>query len=43
VPPGFDALQVWAAVAIGVFHAEVDKRVTTAACLDAMRKAGAIR
>lgn len=42
-PLTFDALQVWAAKAIGTYQVEVDRRVTTAKCLDGLRKAGVIR
>lgn len=42
-PLTFDTLQVWAAEAIGTYQVEVDRRVTTAKCLDGLRKAGVIR
>ena len=42
-PLTLDALQVWAAQVVGDYEIEVGKRRTTADCLDALRKSGAIR
>lgn len=38
-----DGAQLWAAQVSGIYERANMKRATTANCLDAMRKAGAIR
>lgn len=42
-PLTLDSAQIWMAKAIGTYRVEVNRRVTTAQCLDGLRKTGVIR